>query len=359
MYLTLLLSLFVCSSYLACSAAQPLCRDLHAPFPYDEAAYCPEYGGFGCCGKKGERRAGKWAADAQRRLVSEEDRRLCDEYTRNVSCLTCSPLADRIFRGDDPESNRIPLCHNYCVETYVNCRFSLLRLFKLHPWRQGLVKKYPDSREELQLDAESFCEQYASDSPYCYPDVTILEQQFVSPPSQLQEESKCVCLVPVVSGLHLPNAALFPEDRTRRMFIQQRSGELVIFDTRKNRLLQEPLLNLSHAVETSDRGGHLDLTLNSVLHPDFKRNGRIFILYTVALNTSNGLGLFSLNLSEFRVSLSNHNQVDYSSGRLLLSAVFNKQVSIFHLHGGGLFFKNRLLYIAIGRNPDLEDVFNL
>ena len=114
MYLTLLLSLLVaCTGYLVCSA-QPICRDLLAPFPYGEASYCPEYGGFGCCGKREERRASKWAADAQLRLITDEEKAFCSEYTRNVSCLTCrahlrrprrrlqraNPAVSTLLRGD-------------------------------------------------------------------------------------------------------------------------------------------------------------------------------------------------------------------------------------------------------------------
>ena len=99
----------------------PICRDLRAPFEYPEAAYCPQYGGFGCCGKRDERRAEKSVP-----CITEE-RGGCAEYTRNISCLTCSPFSGRMFGND-----RIPLCRGYCVETYVKCRFSLLRMFKLH-----------------------------------------------------------------------------------------------------------------------------------------------------------------------------------------------------------------------------------
>ena len=163
MNLSVFLLVVSCAGYFAC--AQPICRDLQAPFEYSKASYCPEYGGFGCCDKRDERRASKWAADAQIRFRTTEEREICSEYTRNVSCLMCSPLAGRIFRSDAPENERIPLCHDYCVETYIKCRFSLLRMFKLHPWRQGLVSKFPSSNEVLERDAAAFCERHASDPP--------------------------------------------------------------------------------------------------------------------------------------------------------------------------------------------------
>ena len=358
MYLTLLLSLLVaCTGYLVCSA-QPICRDLLAPFPYGEASYCPEYGGFGCCGKREERRASKWAADAQLRLITDEEKAFCSEYTRNVSCLTCSPLAGRIFDDrDGASSERIPLCRPYCEEMYIECRFSLLRLFKLHPWREGLVSKFPSDPDTLQGDAERFCERYASESPHCYPTVTSLERQFTTPPPA--EETDCVCLVPVVTGLNSPLAAASPRDKSRRLFILV-STNIVIYDTRERFLLNRPFLNMTEVIKRSpESGAAIQQMMNFVFHPDFARNGRLYVFYTVSLNSSNGVGTFSVNLSEFRVSLENRNQVDYNSRRLLLSAVFEKQDPAFHLHGGGLFFKDRLLHVAIGRTPESEDIFNL
>ena len=356
MYVTLLLSLTLCTGYLACCTAQrPLCRDLQAPFPYDEAAYCPEYGGFGCCGKRYERRASKWAADAQRRLETDEDREICGEYTRNVSCLTCSPLAGRIFRSDDLANERIPLCRDYCVETYVKCRFSLLRLFKLHPWRYGLVTKYPSSRGQLQQDAEAFCERYASEPPYCYPEVTLLEQQFTSPPPPPPNETQCVCLVSVVSGLRQPIVTV---GTGNSLIIGEQTG---VFRTlgkrqRESEFFQRiPFLNMTSLSVIHGEGDGL---LNMVLHPKFRENALLYISYSNLLAQdidNNGTDLHSINITEFRVSITHRNRVDYESERLIFSRVYRKyHRELPDLTGGGLFFKDGYLHMAVGETEEAQ-----
>ena len=359
MYLALLLPLVVCTGYLAC--AQPICRDLLAPFEYSEAAYCPEYGGFGCCGKRSERKADKWAADAQLRLKTAEEKEVCSEYTRNVSCLTCSPFAGRIFHSDDPENETIPLCYDYCVETYIKCRFSLLRMFKLHPWRQGLVSKFPSSEEAMENDAATFCKRYASDPPYCYPEVEKLEDQFSSPPPA--DQTDCVCLTPVASGLRQPLAIVGAGDATDRLFIMEQTGIVRILEERRTRpngpkisvLVEEPFLNITSTlmVHRVDDG-----LLNMVFHPQFRQNGRLFIYYVYRLvrNFNNtDTDLLSMNVSEFRVSRDNPNTVDYDSQRLIFSLPYvSLHEDIPELTGGGFFFKDEYLYLAIGEREVVE-----
>ena len=340
----------LCIGYLA--YAQPMCRDLKAPFQYAEASYCPEYNGFGCCGKRDERRAGKAATVAQLKLETDEKREICSDYSRNVSCLTCSPLAGRIFDSSNASNDRIPLCRGYCVETYVKCRFSLLRMFKLHPWRQGLVSKFPKSDEELESDAVTFCERYASDPPYCYPEVAAKERELTAPP----EHTDCVCVTPVATGLLQPLAMVDPADKSDRLFIVEQVGLVKILDTTTNVILEEPFLNITSVVmvnvERNDNGLY-----NLVFHPNFKTNGRLYVFYLEPLNATNiktgQVGLFSLRLSEFHIDKDNSNQVDYTSQRLIFSTQYEKLLThSFHLHGGALFFKDGYLYLGVGTGED-------
>ena len=208
--------------------AQPICRDLNAPFEYAEATYCPEYSGYGCCGKREERRAEKWEENGRFKLNSTE-KEVCNDYLRNVSCLTCSPLAGRIFHSANSSNDRIPLCFEYCVEVYVKCRLALLRMFKLHPWREELVAKFPESSEELNRDAVTFCERYSSDLPHCYPEVTAMEREFTDPP----ESTNFVCAVPIASGLRQALAAVGAGDNSGRLFIMEQPGIVRILEQRK------------------------------------------------------------------------------------------------------------------------------
>ena len=242
-------------------------------------------------------------------------------------------------------------------------------MFKLHPWREGLVSKYPASDAELERDAETFCDLYASDSPHCYPEITDLEREHVSPPTR--KDSDCMCAVPVATGLVRPQAIADPDDKTNRLFILEEPGIIKVLDRDTYHILEEPLLNISSALAINTPPSDDDLTvgivrynmygaMNFILHPDFKCNGLLYVFYLQGLNiTSDDLGLFSVNITEFKISETDPNKVDYSSERLILSSLFEKTVPGFHLHGSALYFKDGYLHIAIGRTPESKDVFNL
>jgi glucose/arabinose dehydrogenase len=275
----------------------------------------------------------------------------------------CSPHAGRIFRSDAPENEEIPLCHDYCVETYIKCRFSLLRMFKLHPWRQGLVSKFPNSNEVLERDAAAFCERYASDPPYCYPDVTSLEGQFVAAPPPPPEQTGCVCLVPVASGLRQPLTIVGAGDGSDRLFVVEMTGTVRILEERRalpngpkvSVFHEEPFLNITSLL-MAHKGD--DGLLNIVFHPQFRQNGRLFIYYTYRLvkdfnNTT--ADLFSMNITEFRIARDNPNKVDYDSERPIFSVLYlSLAENIPELTGGGFFFKDGYLYLGIGEREVIE-----
>lgn len=344
LFMSCSLSLVVCLCYLRCS--QSICLDLNAPFQFSEASYCPEYSELGCCGERGERRAAKRASRAQR-LDTEQEREICSDYSRNISCLWCSPLADRII---DSTNCRIPLCRDYCEETYVKCRSSLLRIFKLYPWRDGLVSKFPQSREELERDAVAFCHRYASDPPYCYPTVSEKERELTS------NRTDCVCAIPVASGLRRPVAVMGAGDKSGRLFIVEQAGLVRIFDSWQKTLLEEPFLDIRSQLTGPVE---LDDLMNIAFHPNYKRNGRLYIYTHSLLNfnvSGSGANVLALNISEFTVNRNNQNQVDYKSQRLVFSLSYLKSYPVFDLIGGGFFFKDGYLFLAIGETEEAEGV---
>lgn len=343
---SLSLAIVVCLCYLKCS--QSICLDLKAPFQYSEASYCPEYSELGCCGLRGEIRAVKRASRAQR-LETEQERGICSDYSRNISCLWCSPFADRLI-FDSTNRGSIPLCRGYCEETYIKCRTSLLRMFKLYPWREGLVSKFPQSKEELEMDAVAFCRRYASDPPYCYPSVSEMESELT--PNQ----TDCVCAIPVASGLRRPVAVTGAGDKSDRLFIVEQAGLVRIFDKYRNTLIDEPFLDMRSQLTGPVE---LDDLINIAFHPNYKRNGRVYV-YThnlLSFNVSgSGANLLALNITEFTVDRNNQNQVDYKSQRLVFSTSYLKSHPVFDLIGGGFFFKDGYLYLAIGETEEAEGV---
>ena len=104
--------------------------------------------------------------------------------------------------------------------------------------------------------------------------------------------------------------------------------------------------------------GIADGLLNLVFHPKFPENGRLFVFYSYELATDiddEGTDLFSLNLTEFRVSRENRNKVDYDSERLVFSLAYKKfYEEIPDLTGGALFFKDGYLFLAIGDTEEAE-----
>ena len=262
-----------------------------------------------------------------------------------------------MFVGGD--NAHIPLCRSYCVETYKKCRYSLLKIFKLQPWRDGLVSRTPETEEELARDAVAFCEKYASEAPYCYPQIMALESQHTSP--RPRAPTDCVCAVPVATRLDQPRAIADPGDKSNRLFILEESGFVKILDRGTNKVLEQPLLNMTRVLpgEPDFREG-IAGAMNFILHPNFICNRLLYVFYIHAINvTDDDLGLYSVNIFEFEVSETDPNTVNYDSERLIFSYLYEKVVPEFLLHGSGLYFKDGYLHISIGSTPGSEDAFNL
>ena len=291
--------------------------------------------------------AQKRAKFALRKHPNDQERELCSDFAKNVSCLSCSPYAGRIFDSAN-ESREFPhICRGYCIEAYSKCRVSLLRMFKLHPWREGLVSKYPLDEEELARDARAFCEHYVpEDSPYCYP--RVLERPKPS------GELGCVCAMPVASGLRLPLAAVHAGDGSGRLFIAEEAGVVRILDA-DGKLLEEPFLDMSSQLMAVFTRG----LMNLAFHPRYKENGLLYVYYhqiVSANGSASGGAIASNNISEFRVRDDDPNKVNYTTQRLIFSFSYDELDPTFpDFHGGGLFFKDGFLYLAMGHEEEVEN----
>ena len=338
-----LLVLVACLGSLA--HAQPQCMDLLPPYDYGDASYCAEYSGYGCCGKREERYAQKRATFALRKHPNDQERELCSDFAKNVSCLSCLPYAGRIFDSANGSREFPHICRGYCIEAYTKCRVSLFRMFKLHPWREGLVSKYPRDEEELARDARAFCEHYVpEDSPYCYP--RVLERPKPS------GELGCVCAMPVASGLRIPVAAVHAGDGSGRLFIAEETGVVRILDA-DGKLLEEPFLDISSQIMVVFGTG----LLNLVFHPRYKENGLLYVYYRLTLSangSASGGAIVYHNISEFRVRDDDPNKVNYTTQRLIFSFPYAElDPTVPDTFGGALFFKDGFLYHGLG---DVEEV---
>ena len=322
---------------LPCSWSHPQCLDSQPPFSESGISYCKEYSDFGCCVVANETSA-REKVEAQLADLSESQRELCEIYLRNISCLPCSPYAAHIYEtegGGEPRA--FPeLCGSYCRESYVNCRAPLLALLGLRPWEEGLVSEQPESQQQLEEDAETFCKQVIpEDSSYCYPEV--LDGPEIEGFSTEQVgELGCLCGDPVARGLRNPLAAVHAGDGSGRLFIVEQIGVIHVLDKDRN-LLPEPFLDIN--VLTSAREGDERGLLGLAFHPNHSENGLFYVYYSSSVGGSH----YSI-LSEFRVNSSDGNITEPDSEREVL-----RLVQPYSNHNGGqLLFKDGYLLVFLG-----------
>ena len=339
-------SLCLCA-LLRVAGGHPQCLDSQPPFADPGMTVCREYNEFGCCTRRYDRRAGLDVRLALDKLPSREDRETCEPYLKNISCLTCSPYAAHLFETESgAEKIAFPqLCRSYCVEAYVKCHLGLTRLFKLFPWRDGLVKKRPKTQQDLERDAESFCSHYIpEDSAYCYPEV--LDGPEVEGFSTEQVgELGCLCGEPVARGLRNPLAAVHAGDGSGRLFIAEQIGVVHILDRDRN-LLPEPFLNITDRVVRVTRTGDERGLLGLAFHPNNTRNSLFYIYYSVIISSRH----FS-RVSEFQVSESDPNQADRDSERV----IFEVRQPYSNHNGGQLLFKDGYLLVFLGDGGSARD----
>ena len=333
MHFSLVLALLFVSS----SWAHPQCLDFQPPFEEREIFYCTEYADFGCCVTEKEPDI-RDKVESELASFPEPERQLCGAYLKNISCLECSPYAAHIFETEGGGQSRAfpELCGSYCRESYRNCRAPLLALLNLRPWEDGLVSEQPQNEQELESDAETFCDFYiGEDSPYCYPQV--LDGPNIEGFSTEQVgELGCLCGEPVASGLRNPLAAVHAGDGSGRLFIVEQIGVIHILD-REGNLLPEPFLDIN--VLTTAREGDERGLLGLAFHPNHSQNGLFYVYYSSSVNA----GHTSI-VSEFQVNSTNANLSDTSYERVLLSLS-----QPFDNHNGGqLLFKDGYLLIFLG-----------
>jgi len=138
-------------------------------------------------------------------------------------------------------------------------------------------------------------------------------------------------LTRVVSGLSELIGVANARDGSGRLFVVEQTGAVRI--VRDGALVTAPFINISRAIS---RGGEQGL-LGLAFHPSYRTNGKLYLSYTDVAGTS--------VIREYRVSSSDPDRVDGSSGRTLLRV---KQP--FDNHNGGhiAFGPDGYLYVGLG-----------
>ncbi len=155
----------------------------------------------------------------------------------------------------------------------------------------------------------------------------------------------------VASGFAAPMEFISSKDG--RMFVVDQIG-LVKVITKDGTLQEEPFLNISdRMVKISPRYDERGL-LGLAFHPDFARNGRVFVFYSAPLRSGAPEGWnCTNNLSEFLVSKDNQNMIDMNSEKVLLQ-IDKPQMN----HNGGtiVFGPDGYLYLPLGDGGGANDV---
>jgi glucose/arabinose dehydrogenase len=135
---------------------------------------------------------------------------------------------------------------------------------------------------------------------------------------------------PVVTGLSSPVQMVDPGDDSGRFFVAQQSGQVVIV---QDGAVTGNLLDISGQISTGSEQGLLSIAL----HPEFSKNGRLYIDYTDV----NG----NTQIEEWALSADDQNVADPASAKTILTVE-----QPYPNHNGGLlmFGPDGYLYIGLG-----------
>ena len=153
-----------------------------------------------------------------------------------------------------------------------------------------------------------------------------------------------------------PMMVASPDDGTGRLFAVDQIGVAKIVDA-DGTTLPEPFLDLrDNIVKLSPRYDERGL-LSIAFHPDYRKNGRLYVFYSAPLRPEAPGGWSCTNhISEFRVDPDDPNRVDMSSEKVLM--YIDKPYE--NHNGGQLVFGpvDGYLYISLGDGGKANDVGN-
>ncbi len=161
----------------------------------------------------------------------------------------------------------------------------------------------------------------------------------------------------VAEGLTAPLGLVSPPDGTKRRFIVEQVGRIRVLMP-DGRLVPEPFLDIQAKLVTLHADFDERGLLGLAFHPDFKNNGRFFVLYSAPMRPNAPLRprLYwdhTAHLSEFRVSQTNPNKADPNSERIVMQ-IDEPQ---FNHNGGQLAFgPDGYLYLSLGDGGYANDL---
>jgi len=152
-------------------------------------------------------------------------------------------------------------------------------------------------------------------------------------------------LVKVVGGLNKPLAMVQAQGESR-MFIMEHEGLIKVLEDGK---ITHTLLDLTSKVLPFDSDYSEAGLLGMAIHPNFQKNGKIYVAYSAPLGSDNAVapaGYSHLNVvEEFVVSKSSKNRIDPNSGKRVHSLPWPNFNHNGHWIGFG---PDQMLYISTG-----------
>ncbi len=156
----------------------------------------------------------------------------------------------------------------------------------------------------------------------------------------------------VAEGFTAPMELLSAGDGTGRLFLVDQIGEVRVILT-NGTTLSGPFMNLRDRVVSLDTGYDERGLLGLAFHPDYAKNGRLFVLYSAPLRRGAPGGFdCTTHVSEFAVSREDPNVVNMNSERIILQ-IDKPQMN----HNGGTiaFGPDGYLYIPLGDGGGAND----
>lgn len=147
----------------------------------------------------------------------------------------------------------------------------------------------------------------------------------------------------VVDGLTAPISIADPDDGTGRLFIHEQQGIIQVLEP--SGTLGTPLLDLRAQLLELDEGFEERGLLGFALHPDFARNGRIYVSYSAPLRPDAPKGWnYTRKISELTLA-PGAKTIDPDTERVLIALDWPSRKH----NGGGLAFGlDGYLYIGLG-----------
>jgi glucose/arabinose dehydrogenase len=160
-------------------------------------------------------------------------------------------------------------------------------------------------------------------------------------------EGKNLTLAPAVKGLKEPTFVAGPPDNTKRLFVLEREGRVRVVSA-DGQLRQTPFLDLTQVTASHQEGAEEEGLLGLAFHPQFARNGYVYVDYTA--NDK------SVNVIRYTVAPDRPDQVDPATAQTVLAI---PKKSAYHNGGTLAFGRDGYLYISIGDNEESESAQDL